>query len=142
MSQRRPLTPEEISAIAPRWPLQGSSWIWQHSCLRPDEDVALCFYCGYQVAFVNPSNMAVHLETTHKLRDIRELVKKRKAAGLDQPTLTEAFAPLSPSRRETLRKEVIIFLATSGIAFNIVRSASFERLLSVQFDDLKAHSCR
>jgi hypothetical protein len=124
------LSVEEIDALEPRWPAGAASWVWQHGCLRDGQQIIVCFHCGHQMNFVNPSNMATHLESIHKLRDLSKVQKKRPREPVGIDTALAAVA-LSPARREKLNHGVVLFVATAGVSFDVTQTRAFKRLLEV-----------
>ena len=106
------LSREELLALEPRWPDRASSWIWRHACLV--ETRAVCLHCGYQTEYINATNMESHLKNSHKLVDIDPILKKRARPASDQPLIGQAFYSLSPARKESINKALIMFIATGS----------------------------
>jgi len=94
-------------------------------------DQAVCMHCGAIIIYQNTSNMAKHLESVHKLKDVSHYLKERAYGVGAQATLAFTDASMSAAKKRQLDVLITKFLAEDGRAVNLITGHGFQSFIKV-----------
>ena len=126
----------DIAALKKTWPLRDKSWVWSHCCLDATveaRDRAVCLHCGAIITYQNTSNMAKHLESVHKLRDISSYQQERaRGSSGSQPTLSFHSQIMNAATKSFIDLQLTKFLASDGRPVSLIAGQGFRSFVKVR----------